>query len=156
MKKTGRLFLFVISTILLGTFLGGLYGQQVDATATEPDDSDVRKSISSFSKLLDVVEQNYADPVNSDKVIFGTASNGLGAISGMLRTLDPHSSFLDPHTFEQFQEDQEGKYYGVGMTIVQLPAKLGKMVTTVVEPMPASPAFRAGLRPGDVIIAVDQ
>jgi carboxyl-terminal processing protease len=155
MIKMRRLVLFVISTILLCTVLGGLYGQQVDATATEPDDSEVRKSISSFSKLLDLVEQNYADPVNSDKVIFGTSSNGLGAIAGMLRTLDPHSSFLDPHTFEQFQEDQEGKYYGVGMQIAQMPGKLGKLVTMVIEPMPGSPAFRAGLRPGDVIVGVD-
>src|SRR5579863_158829 len=155
MIKTRRLVLFLTSTILLCTVLGGLYGQQVEATATEPDDSDVRKSISSFSKLLDLVEQNYADPVNSDRVIFGTSTNGLGAIAGMLRTLDPHSSFLDPHTFEQFQEDQEGKYYGVGMQIGQMPGKLGKLVTMVIEPMPGSPAFRAGLRPGDVIVGVD-
>ncbi|HEV2348396.1 MAG TPA: S41 family peptidase [Terriglobia bacterium] len=156
MIKTRRLVFYVGSTIMLCTVLGGLYGQQVEATTSDTDDSDVQKSIGTFAKLLDVVEQNYADPVDSDKAIFGVASNSLGAIPGMLRTLDPHSSFLDPETFEKFQEDQEGKYYGVGMTIVQLPGKLGKMVTTVVEPNPGSPAFRAGLRPGDVIISVDK
>lgn len=156
MVNTRRLVLYVGSTIMLCTVLGGLYGQQVEATTSDADDSDVQKSIGSFAKLLDLVEQNYAEPVDADKAIFGSTSNSMGAIPGMLRTLDPHSSFLDPHTFEQFQEDQEGKYYGVGMTIVQLPAKLGKMVTTVVEPMPGSPAFRAGLRPGDVIVSVDK
>ena len=155
MQKTRRLIFYLASTILLCTILGGLFGQQVAATAAEQDDSDVQKSIGSFAKLLDVVEQNYADPVDSDKAIFGTSTNSLGAIPGMLRTLDPHSSFLDPKTFEQFQEDQEGKYYGVGMQIGQMPGKLGKLVVAVVEPMPGSPAFRAGLRPGDVIVAVD-
>jgi carboxyl-terminal processing protease len=155
MKKPRRLIFYVSSTIILCTVLGGLYGQKVEATTSDKDDTDVQKSIGSFAKLLDVVEQNYADPVDADKAIFGTSTSSLGAIPGMLRTLDPHSSFLDPHTFEQFQEDQEGKYYGVGMTIVQLPGKLGKMVTTVVEPNPGAPAFRAGLRPGDVIISVD-
>ncbi len=155
MQKTRRLIFYLGSTILLCTVLGGLFGQQVAATAADQDDSDVQKSISSFAKLLDVVEQNYADPVDSDKAIFGTSTNSLGAIPGMLRMLDPHSSFLDPKTFEQFQEDQEGKYYGVGMQIGQMPGKLGKLVVAVVEPMPGSPAFRAGLRPGDVIVSVD-
>jgi carboxyl-terminal processing protease len=155
MQKTRRLIFYLASTILLCTVLGGLFGQQVAATAAEQDDSDVQRSISSFAKLLDVVEQNYADPVDSDKAIFGTSTNSLGAIPGMLRMLDPHSSFLDPKTFEQFQEDQEGKYYGVGMQIGQMPGKLGKLVVAVVEPMPGSPAFRAGLRPGDVIVGVD-
>jgi carboxyl-terminal processing protease len=155
MQKTRRLIFYLASTILLCAVLGGLFGQQVAATAAEQDDSDVQRSISSFAKLLDVVEQNYADPVDSDKAIFGTSTNSLGAIPGMLRMLDPHSSFLDPKTFEQFQEDQEGKYYGVGMQIGQMPGKLGKLVVAVVEPMPGSPAFRAGLRPGDVIVGVD-
>jgi carboxyl-terminal processing protease len=156
MIKPRRLIFTVGSTILLCTVLGGMFGQRVEATTSDADDTDVQKSIGTFAKLLDLVQQNYADPVDADQAIFGASPSSLGAIPGMLRTLDPHSSFLDPHTFELFQEDQEGKYYGVGMTIVQMPGKLGKMVTTVVEPNPGSPAFRAGLRPGDVIIAVDK
>jgi len=146
---------FIISTLLVCACAAGLYGQQAQATASDIDDPEVQASIHSFASVLSLVEQNYADAIDPDEVIFGSSTYSLGAIPGMLGTLDPHSSFLDPRTFELFQEDQEGKYYGVGMTIEPLPGKLGKMVTTVVEPMPGSPAFRAGLRPGDVILAVD-
>ena len=155
MTKTRWVIWVVSSTILASALGGGLYGQQSTDTTGGVDDPEVQTSIRSFASVLSLLEQNYADAVNPDEVIFGASASGLGAVPGMLRTLDPHSSFLDPRTFEQFQEDQEGKYYGVGMTIGPMPGKLGKMVTTVVEPMPGSPAFRAGLRPGDVILAVD-
>jgi carboxyl-terminal processing protease len=155
MAKMRQLIWFFGSTILACALVNGLYGQQAETAAGDVDDPEVQASIHSFANVLSLVEQNYADAIDPDEVIFGSSSYNLGAIPGMLRSLDPHSSFLDPRTFEQFQEDQEGKYYGVGMTIGPMPGKLGKMVTTVVEPMPGSPAFRAGLRPGDVILAVN-
>ena len=68
---------------------------------------------------------------------------------------NPHSNFYDPRAFSRLREDQEGKYYGVGMQIVARPGKLGKLITIVVAPIPGSPAFRAGLRPGDVIAKVN-
>jgi carboxyl-terminal processing protease len=68
----------------------------------------------------------------------------------MLRVLDPHSSFFDPRAYANLREDQRGRYYGVGMTIVPR-----DNFTYVLSPMPNSPAYRAGIRPGDVITAVD-
>lgn len=155
MQRTQRLVWFVFSTVLLCALLGGVYGQRVEATAGTADDADVQASLSTFTKVYDLVEKNYADPVDPDRAIFGPPSSNLGAIPGMLRTLDPHSNFFDPRAYAQLREDQEGKYYGVGMQIAPRPGKMGKLVTIVLLPMPGSPAFRAGLRPGDVIIKVD-
>jgi len=158
MRQVRRLPWFILSTVLLCTVLGGLYGQQVEAT-TGGDDSDVKSSLNALTRVYDIVEQNYADPVEPDRAIYGSTNSSyagsVGAIPGALRTLDPHSSFFDPRSFSALREDQEGKYYGVGMQIGPRPGKLGKVLVEVVAPIPGSPAFRAGLRPGDVIIKVD-
>jgi carboxyl-terminal processing protease len=158
MKQTLRLPGFILSTVLLCALLGGLYGRQVEAT-TGSDETDVKSSLNALTRVYDVVEQNYADPVDPDKAIFGSTNSpyagSLGAIPGALRTLDPHSSFFDPRAFSLLREDQEGKYFGVGMQIGPQPGKMGKILVVVIAPMPGSPAFRAGLRPGDIISKVD-
>jgi carboxyl-terminal processing protease len=155
MKQARRLVWFVLSTVVLCALLGGAYGRRVEATTAGGDDSDVQASLKMFTKIYDVVEANYADPIDPDKVIYGPANTSLGAIPGALRTLDPHSNFFDPKAFSALREEQEGKYFGVGMQIQSRPGKMGKLITIVVLPMPGSPAFRAGLRPGDVIAKVD-
>ena len=91
--------------------LGGLYGPAASATASNADD--MQDSVKSFTRVLSVVERNYADPVDTDKAIYD------GAIPGMLHVLDPHSNFFDPKQYALFREEQEGKYYGVGMVVAQ-------------------------------------
>jgi len=107
-------------------------------------EDDIQASLKTFTKVYNVVEENFADPANPDKSIYR------GAIPGMLRTLDPHSSFFDPRDFQLLREDQKGHYYGVGMTIQQRNSK-----TIVVAPFSGSPAHKAGIRPGDVIYSVN-
>jgi carboxyl-terminal processing protease len=154
MNRASRLFWFLISLIVVCALLGGIYGQRVEADADR--EGSVPASLDTFSRIYSVAQQNYADPVDPDHAIFGPEnSSGPGAIPGMLRILDPHSNFFDAKTYARLRESQEGKYYGVGMRIVTVPGKMGKLVTTVIEPLRDSPAFHAGIRPGDVILKVD-
>jgi carboxyl-terminal processing protease len=134
----------VVLVVVLGisAVLGGLYGPSVRATAA--GQNDMQDSVKSFTHVLSVVERNYAEPVDTDKVIYD------GAIPGMLRVLDPHSNFFDPKQYALFKEEQQGKYYGVGMTVQQRENQ-----TVVLAPFVGSPAYKAGIRPGDIIQKVD-
>jgi carboxyl-terminal processing protease len=129
--------------ILISAMLGRLvYEPQLRANAANSDD--VQDSVKQFTRVLSVVERNYADPVDTDKAIYD------GAIPGMLHVLDPHSNFFDPKQYALFREEQEGKYYGVGMIVTSRDNQ-----TVVQAPFVNSPAYKAGIRPGDVILKVD-
>jgi len=98
MKLTPRVLWIILGTVLLCTLLGGVYGREVDAT-TGGDDSQVKNSLTEFTRVYNVVEQNYADAVDPDKAIYGPSDTNVGAIPGALRSLDPHSNFYDPRAF---------------------------------------------------------
>lgn len=140
--STRGIILFAM-VIFVSAMLGRLvYEPQLRANAANSDD--MQDSVKQFTRVLSVVERNYADPVDTDKAIYD------GAIPGMLHVLDPHSNFFDPKQYALFREEQEGKYYGVGMIVT------GRENQTVVQaPFVNSPAYKAGIRPGDVILKVD-
>ncbi len=136
--------LFVL-VLVVSAILGGFYGPAAIATsAGSPTSDDLQDSVKSFTRVLSVVQRNYADTVDTDKVIYD------GAIPGMLHVLDPHSNFFDPKQYALFREEQEGKYYGVGMIVEQRDNQ-----TVVQAPFVNSPAYKAGIRPGDTILKVD-
>ncbi len=137
---------FILGCALAGGLLGSSGRSQSSTVPGGSSDEEVNASLSQFSKVYDLVEDNSADKVTPDKGIYK------GAIPGMLRTLDPHSNFLDSKQFAGLGEEQKGRYYGVGMEIGGQP-KTGR--TMVVAPFGGSPAYKAGLRPGDIIVAVN-
>jgi carboxyl-terminal processing protease len=141
--------LFLASCAVLGTFIN-----QKVAAQSATDESTLRDSLHSFTDVYALVEQNYAEHLNSDKVDKAIYD---GAIPGMLHTLDPHSTFYDPKAFAQMREDQHGKYYGVGMMIQPQPDPTAKngIKIVVLAPFEGTPAYKAGIRPGDVILDVD-
>src|ERR1039458_3731793 len=142
-SSSRRSAILVLSIILACGCVGVVFGQRLTSTATSGD-GDIRDSLRSFTQVYEVVQQNYAEPINPDKAIYN------GAIPGMLRVLDPHSNFFDPKSYAALREEQRGKYYGVGM---QVGPRNNKVI--VIAPFTGAPAYRAGIRPGDVIIAVD-
>lgn len=142
-----RRSLFLLFFIIFAcSMLGGVYGSRIEvaAAATGDDGDEIQASLRSFTKVYGLIEQNFAEPVSPDKAIYN------GAIPGMLRTLDPHSSFFDPRAYKLLREDQKGRYFGVGMSVGPRNGK-----TVVMWPFPGSPAYKAGLRPGDIIVKVN-
>jgi carboxyl-terminal processing protease len=101
------------------------------------------KNLSTFARALAHIELSYVAPVDQDKLMYG-------AIRGMVRTLDPHSDYLDPQEFRVLASDTRGRFGGVG---VEIDVRDGWLTVTAV--FPNGPAQRAGLRVGDRFVSID-
>jgi carboxyl-terminal processing protease len=123
--------------ILLSALAGGFLGARAQATQDQ-----VQQQYRIYTAALTAVDREYVDPVASDRIVYDS-------INGMLQTLDPHSSFFDPKQYAQMRERQEGRYYGIGLSIQTIDGDV-----TVMSLFEGSPAFRAGIRRGDVISKV--
>lgn len=133
----------LVVVLAASAMMGGYFGNSQAATAAAPDQ--MQESVQKFADVLATVQRNYAQPIDVDQAIYD------GAIPGMLQSLDPHSEFFDPKEYAAFLEQEQGRYYGVGMVIEQG----GNGQTLVQVPFVNSPAYKAGIRPGDVIVKVD-
>jgi len=101
------------------------------------------KELRIFSEVLSLIQSHYVEEVQPDKLV-------QGAITGMLRTLDPHSSYMPPDIFKEMQVETEGSFGGIGIEITMKDDQL-----IVVSPIEGTPAYRAGIKAGDRIIKVD-
>jgi carboxyl-terminal processing protease len=127
-----------VAAVVVSALVGGLFGGSALAT----QDS-VSQRYKVFGAALAAIEGNYVEEVESDRLVYR-------AIGGMLQTLDPHSSFMDPRSYAQLRERQEGRYYGLGISIVVIDGNI-----TVMSLFEGSPAYRKGIRRGDVIAKID-
>jgi len=106
-------------------------------------DKGIYKDIKIFNEVFDMVKKNYVDEVDSSTLI-------RGAINGMIRALDPHSSFMTPELYKELEVETQGHFGGIGIEITIL-----KDILTVVSPIEDTPAFNAGVKSGDQIIKID-
>src|SRR6476660_7858430 len=127
-----------VFVIVVCALVGGFFGR---AALVAQDQ--VPEQYKIFSAALSAVEANYVGDYQSDRLVYS-------AITGMLQTLDPHSSFMDPRSFAQMRERQEGRYYGLGITIAVVDGEI-----TVVSLFEGSPAYQKGLRRGDIIAKIE-
>ncbi len=125
--------LLLILTLSLG---GGVASKGNDTAATY-------ENLRLFTEVLSIVQSQYVDEVAPKDIIYN-------AIKGTLRGLDPHSSFLDPEMYREMQVETSGSFGGLGIEIT-----LRDDVLTVVAPIEGTPAYRAGIQPGDRILKIE-
>jgi len=129
---------FVI--VLLGLFF--IFGPSSDSKVSARD-KNIYKEIKTFNEVLDLVQKNYVEEVDTSVLI-------QGAINGMIKSLDPHSAFMTPDLYKELEVETQGRFGGIGIEITIL-----KDVLTVVSPIEDTPAFKAGVKSGDQIIKID-
>ena len=123
--------------ILVCALVGGFFGRR--ALAQDQLDQQYRV----LADALQAIENTYVGETEADRLVYS-------AISGMLQTLDPHSSFMDPRQYKTMRERQEGRYYGLGISIGSIDGDL-----TISQVFEGSPAYEKGLRRGDVIARIE-
>ena len=130
--------------IAVGAMAGALTTMQVQAVAQRSLAPLPLEELQQLAAVFGLVKSNYVEPVDEKKLIGD-------AISGMVSGLDPHSQYLDKKSFKEFREGMSGKFVGVGIEI-----GLEEGLVKVVSPIEGSPAFRAGLKAGDLITRIDE
>lgn len=139
LKKNRHIKLW-ITVIIAAAFLTAGAGFYRDLSASSEE---TYKGLKVFSDVIDIIENNYVDPVDTKDLI-------QKAIQGMVQSLDPHSSLLPPEAYEDLQIDSEGEFPGIGIHIT-----LQNGLVTVISPIEGTPAFKAGIKAKDRIIKID-
>ena len=137
MRTAASLFTGV-AAVVMTALVGGLFGGQVLARQDQ-----IAQQFDAFASAVAIIEANYVDEVDVEQLVSR-------AVSGMLQTLDPHSNYMDARSYARLRERQEGRYYGLGISINVLDGRI-----TVMSLFEGSPAYRAGLRRGDVIARIE-
>ncbi|MBF0124107.1 MAG: S41 family peptidase [Magnetococcales bacterium] len=137
-NRSVKRYSFVLLLLIIATFVTALVGSNVLAVGQV-----TYEKLRVFSEAYDKIRQSYVEEVDDQKVLYG-------AIQGMLRTLDPHSSFLTPENFKEMKVDTRGEFGGLGIEISR-----GDRAIKIVAPIEDTPAHQAGIQPGDLIVKID-
>lgn len=137
-----RLFMGVLTLSFVLSLTGSAFSQE-GMDATEEKESNTYEKLKIFSEILALVESNYVDNVNADDLIEG-------AIRGLVKALDPHTSYMPPKSYKEMLVDTTGKFGGLGIEI-----SMRKGILTVVSPIEDTPADKAGILAGDKIIKIE-
>ena len=131
MKKSGSIILLLAGVLFLS---GGPLKSYAEDRYSE---------LQTFSKILTLIQQYYVEEVDTKKLV-------TGAIKGMLRELDPHTSYMPPDVYKDFESETAGEFGGLGIEI-----SIQSGVLTIISPIEDTPAWKAGIKPGDKVVAID-
>jgi carboxyl-terminal processing protease len=132
--------LMLASAVVVASLVGGLYGDKLFGS---PVQTEFQKRIREYNDLVAAAAYWSAEDLGTEKLVYGS-------IEGMLRTLDPHTSFLEPRDYAEMQDRQKGTFYGLGILVTKRNDRV-----TVITPLEGTPAARLGIRAGDIISEVE-
>ena len=136
MNRSWRNFTTIV--FILSIAFCGLAGQRLLAVS-----GDTQDQIRLYTEVLQAAHDHYGDDVRYKDMVYA-------GIEGMLRSLDPHTNFLSPEDYEQMRDRQRGSFYGLGILVSKRNGEL-----TIISPIDGTPAWRLGLRAGDVISTIE-
>jgi carboxyl-terminal processing protease len=139
MRKLGRFGIGVFLLVLSVSLVSGLRS----GVAREKPGDDFYQQIKLFTDAMTVIRSDYVEEPKTKDLIYG-------ALKGMLASLDPHSQFMDPDTYNEIKVETEGSFGGLGIEIT-----IKDDLLTIISPLDGTPAQKAGLKPGDKIIKID-
>jgi carboxyl-terminal processing protease len=131
-------FLIALCLLVAATLVGGALGEKLPG----PADRDT-PPLDEYADILTTISDWAPEPVSPDKFVYAS-------IHGMLSRLVPHTAFLEPDDYAAMREKQQGSFFGLG---IQIQKRMGKI--TVLAPMEGTPAFKLGIRPGDIITHIE-
>ncbi|MEJ2236062.1 MAG: S41 family peptidase [Syntrophobacterales bacterium] len=138
-----RKFRLTILVVMLVGLAAVFAWERLSIQKVSAEDKTVYEQLQIFSDVLDIVQENYVEEADSKELVEG-------AINGMLKTLDPHSSYLNPDAYKELQVETKGSFGGIGIEITIRDGFL-----TVVSPLEGTPAYDLGIEAGDQILRVD-
>lgn len=141
MKKRLRSLLIFLFISFLG--VGGILLGALSSNVISTEASNRYTDLQLFSKVLNLAQKYYVEEVDLKKLVEG-------GIKGMLNELDPHSNYLPPEIYKEFEAETSGKFGGLGIEIT-----VQKGLLTIISPIEDTPAWEAGLKPGDIIVGID-
>jgi len=132
-----------IAVIMTGLIIFAIYSLALSDTEKKKNKDDLYRQVELFSDTLAIIQSDYVTEVSARDLIYG-------ALKGMLSSLDPHSQFMDPDTYNELKVDTEGKFGGIG---IQITIKDGLL--TVITPIEDTPAWKAGIKTNDRIVKIN-
>ncbi|HVK60222.1 MAG TPA: S41 family peptidase [Bdellovibrionales bacterium] len=133
----------LVVSFLIGIGLGGFVLGAASSDAVLAVAKDRYQDLQIFTKVLNLVQQYYVEEVDTQKLIYG-------GIKGMLQELDPHTNFLPPEVYKEFESETAGEFGGIGIELT-----VQNDVLTVISPIEDTPAYNAGIQAGDRIVEIN-